>query len=241
VIAAIVLALLGTVIGVAVANSGGGHKGSGKPDPKHSATKAPARHSAGTGGSAGPSPSGGGTDTSPSSSPATSPATSPASPASPSPSGAVPAGFTTVTSDEFHFSVALPAGWHRTGTTLGGSGAIYSADGGFPQVQIDFTSSPGPNAAAAWFAQEFAVSGSSDAYHRLFIKPIGFRGYRTAADWEFLRTAKDGTKTHVLDRGFVVDGKHAYAIMISMPADQWDSATADALRQAVFASFKPVV
>ncbi|WP_225847843.1 serine/threonine-protein kinase [Streptomyces sp. HPF1205] len=245
VIALVVLAVLGTVIGIAVANSGGGHKNSGSPGTKTSPSRGAGGHSGTKGGtpSASHGGSGGtsGTSTaSPSASSGGSASASPSSGASGSPgsSGSLPAGYKTFTNDKFHFSIALPSDWHWTGTTSGDSGAIYSAHGGYPRVQVDFTSHPGKDAAAAWRANEPDVASSSNGYHFLYIKSVPYRGYRTAADWEFLRTASDGTKVHVLDRGFVTDGSHGYAIMVSMPADQWDSPSMTAMRQAFFSSFQ---
>ena len=68
----------------------------------------------------------------------------------------LPAGYTQVTDKRFHFSMAMPKGFKLTGTAGSNSGAKYSA-GGLPKLQVDFSSSPLPDAAAGWRKQEPAV------------------------------------------------------------------------------------
>ncbi|MDX6356944.1 MAG: eukaryotic-like serine/threonine-protein kinase, partial [Streptomyces sp.] len=67
-----------------------------------------------------------------------------------------------------------------------------------------------------------------------------YRGYSTAADWIFLRTQSDGTRAEVLNRGFVVDSKHAYSIMVSIPAADWTGSAATTMRNTFFSSFQSV-
>jgi len=256
--AALVIALLGTVIGVAMANSGDGTGGSG--------ASGGGQSQSGTG-TASPSASPSGSAT-PSASPSADDAKSPSSTdgsltdedsgdsgdsdsaddssaddssaSAGTGAAAVPAGYTRVTNTAYHFAIAMPTGWHKTGTTTGGSGVIYSADGHYPRVQVDYTSEPGKDAAATWRANEPYVAADSDGYQLVSIASVDYRGYRTAADWIFLRTESDGTKTKVLNRGFVVDDTHAYAIMVSIPAADWDSPAAVTMRATFFSSFASV-
>lgn len=103
---------------------------------------------------------------------------------------------------------------------------------------MDFTSSPGDSAEAAWRAQEQSVRDSSTDYERLSIESVEWRDYPTVADWEFERT-EDGQRVRVLNRGFVVDEDHGYAIMITCPADEWDGAECRTLRETAFETFQP--
>ncbi|MDF9815102.1 serine/threonine-protein kinase [Streptomyces sp. SPB162] len=241
---AVALAVLGTVIGFALANAGDGDQ---TPDSKPGATSStpgkvgdgkasptPSKGSTGTpSGPASSNPGGtGGTST------GTSAGTSSGTSGNP-PAGTgnnVPAGYRVVTAG--HFSIALPAGWHQTGSA-GKDSLIFSADGGFPRVQIDFTDQPGKDAAAAWYDIEPSVGSSSSGYRLLGIEKVDFNGYRTAADWNFLRTEKGGLKARVLNRGFVVNDHQGFAIMFSAPADQWDSAAIQQMRETFFNTFKP--
>ncbi|MCZ7458523.1 serine/threonine protein kinase [Streptomyces sp. WMMC940] len=151
---------------------------------------------------------------------------------------ALPAGYAMVSSDQFHFTMAMPKSFRRTGTAGQNSGAIFSADGGFPRVQVDFTDSPKGDAAAAWNAALFAVRGSSSGYEHLGIKPVEYRGYPTVADWSFERN-QGGQRVRVLNRGFKVDARHGYSIMISCKAGEWDGTECSTLRKTAFATFAP--
>ena len=251
VIAAVVLAiaLLGTVIGLVVANSGGSGGGSG--DTKNgstggtttTSTTAPGvtkgtgkngKNDKGKNGKGGEDDQG---DSSDNSQGSTQPTTGDPSAPSSAP-GAVPAGWHKVTIAKYHFSIALPRGWRQTATTPGGGGAIFSASGGYPRVQVDFTASPGNDAAADWRAHEPGVASETPGYKLIGIDgTVDYRGYRTVADWDFLRSS-GGQKLHVKDRGFVVDSSHGYAIMVSLPVSQWGTPEGATLRGGFFTSFK---
>ncbi|AZM48190.1 serine/threonine protein kinase [Streptomyces sp. WAC 06738] len=153
-----------------------------------------------------------------------------------------PDGYATLTEPEFKFSVALPDGWKRTATSPGGGGAIFSGSSSFPRVQIDFTSQPNNTEGGAlsnWQEIEGDVSSSSSGYRKISMKEIEWRGYPTVADWQFSRV-QDGQRIRVLDRGFAVDDNHGYAIMISCPESEWNGAECRGLRDTAFETFKPV-
>ncbi|WP_412180336.1 serine/threonine-protein kinase [Streptomyces yangpuensis] len=153
--------------------------------------------------------------------------------------GALPAGFVLVTEPGFHFSMAMPEGFKRTGTAGENSGGIFSRDGGFPRIQVDFTGNPGDDAALAWIKLAPAVGGSSKGYRQIRIDKTEYRGYPTVADWEFERE-HGGVKMRVLNRGFKTDATHGYAIMISCPADQWDGPECTQMREVAFQTFRPL-
>ncbi|MET8328310.1 serine/threonine-protein kinase [Streptomyces sp. NPDC005181] len=151
---------------------------------------------------------------------------------------ALPDGYRTVTNKQFHFTMAMPKNFTRYKIAGSNSGQIYAVDGGFPRVQIDYNSSPGQDAAAAWNAARSAVAASSDGYRHLGIRKIEFNGYPTVADWEFERT-QQGQRIRVLNRGFRADDTHGYSIMISCKASEWNSKECRTLRETAFATFKP--
>jgi hypothetical protein len=150
----------------------------------------------------------------------------------------LPDGYKGMTDSRFHFAMALPEGWHRTGIAGQNSGGIYSKSGGFPRIQVDFTSSPGPDAVAAWKSQERVVARTSSGYRKLYIKEVGYRDYPTVADWAFLRD-QSGERVRVLNRGFRVDGDHGYAIMITCRKGAWDKPECKTLRDTAFRTFQP--
>ncbi|MDH6541558.1 serine/threonine-protein kinase [Streptomyces sp. SPB4] len=261
----VVLAVLGTLIGYLVSggdkDSGRKNEGKGGPTPVASGAKSP-------GGQAPASPPAASPAATPGSSPSAgaSPAASGGAPSgdpgqgqsqgqgqgqdagqgqssqgqgtSPgNPGGALPAGFSTVTDLRYHFSMGMPEGFHQTDTAGQDSGAIYSRDGGFPRIQVDYTDSPGSDARAAWLEIAPGVAGSSKGYHLVRLESVDYRGYPTVADWEFEREQK-GVKVRVLDRGFRMDAKHGYAIMITCAADQWDGPECTQLRNTAFQTFQ---
>ncbi|ONK12002.1 serine/threonine-protein kinase [Streptomyces sp. MP131-18] len=151
-----------------------------------------------------------------------------------------PAGYAEVVDGDFNFSMSLPRGWERTGIAGQNSGAIYSApDGSAPKVQVDFNSSPGEDAEAAWRSLEPAVRQNSTDYELISLETIEWRDYPTVADWQFERTER-GERVRVLNRGFRVDDDRGYAVMITCPAEEWDDASCRTLRETAFATFQPL-
>ncbi|HZG02129.1 MAG TPA: serine/threonine-protein kinase [Streptomyces sp.] len=151
----------------------------------------------------------------------------------------LPDGFAQVVDDRFHFSMAMPSGYERTDIAGQNSGGIYTPPGGgYPKIQVDFNGSPGSSAAGAWRSLEPAVRGSSSGYSLIGIKSVDWRGYPTVADWTFERTEK-GKRVRVLNRGFRVDSRHGYAIMITCEADAWNGEKCRTARETAFRTFRP--
>ncbi|MGW8357045.1 protein kinase domain-containing protein [Streptomyces wedmorensis] len=150
----------------------------------------------------------------------------------------LPAGYAVVTNARFHFSMAMPSSFKLSAIAGYDSGGIFSENGGFPRVQVDFNDSPKDDAAAAWAAAMTGVAATSNGYKHIGIRTVSYKGYPTVADWEFERTQK-GVRVHVLNRGFKVDAKHGYSIMITCKADEWNGAECRTLRETAFATFTP--
>ncbi|MFD4372792.1 serine/threonine-protein kinase [Streptomyces sp. NPDC058486] len=154
------------------------------------------------------------------------------------PGAALPAGYSLVTNDRFHFSMAMPSSFTMRAIDGYKGGAIWSENGGFPRVQVDFNASPKDDAKAAWAAALGGVRLTSTKYQHIRIDSVSYKGYPTVADWEFERTQK-GVRVHVLNRGFKVDAKHGYSIMITCKAEEWNGAECRTLRETAFATFSP--
>ncbi|MER7520100.1 serine/threonine-protein kinase [Streptomyces sp. NPDC126499] len=151
----------------------------------------------------------------------------------------LPPGYVMVTNDRFHFRMAMPASFKLAAIAGQNSGGIFHAGGsGFPRVQVDFNDSPKDDAAAAWRAAMTAVAATSNGYKHIGIRPVAYKGYPTVADWEFERT-QNGMRIRILNRGFKVDADHGYSIMVSCRADAWDAAECKTLRETAFATFSP--
>lgn len=248
IIAAVVLvALLGTILYVAL---GGGQDGEG--DQSKGGTSGGTTASAGstTGGGSDPSTDTGTSNGDPSQQGGgDKPAASSGGKGGTTPTGTpggggtggaqLPAGYVMVTNDRFHFRMAMPASFKLAAIAGENSGGIFHAGGaGFPRVQVDFNDSPRDDAVTAWQAAVTVVAGSSNGYKHIGIRPVEYKGYPTVADWEFERDQK-GMRIRILNRGFKVDAGHGYSIMISCKADAWDAAECKTLRETAFATFSP--
>lgn len=151
--------------------------------------------------------------------------------------GTAPGGYRLVTNARFRFAIAVPRSWRFTGIAGQGSGAKYAGKDGGTRVQVDYTAAPGSDAAGAWRAADRGMT--LPGYKRLSIEDVDYRGYRTAADWEFTYTSGGG-KLRVLNRGFVVDDTHGYSVMVTAPASEWNSAANRQARKTFFATFEQV-
>jgi serine/threonine protein kinase len=139
--------------------------------------------------------------------------------ASPSASanGAAPAGFT-MYRDPSGFSVAVPKGWsarQHSATAVDIKDPDSSAF-----LRIDQTSQPKSDPKADWERQEPSVKSRLPGYQRIRIDSVDYKSW-PAADWEF--TFGTSSTTHVLNRGFVTDSSHGYALYLSTPDDQWNA------------------
>ncbi|MEW1627435.1 serine/threonine-protein kinase [Streptomyces sp. NPDC089173] len=155
------------------------------------------------------------------------------------PGGSLPAGYEKVTDDRFHFTMAMPGNFRRTGIAGSNSGGIYNAErGSFPRVQVDFNGSPKDDAAAAWSGAVASVKLFSDDYKHIGIEKVEYNGYPTVADWTFERS-HNGVRVRVVNRGFKVDAQRGYSIMISCKVDEWDGDACRTLRETAYATFTP--
>jgi hypothetical protein len=244
VVVLLVLAGIGVGIAFALGGSGGGSGSKGGSGGRHAAKHAKAagtavrnendKAAADPAGSASPAAS-----TSPAAS--GSPKTTATSGAPKHSASAVPAGYHRYTSPE-GFSIALPDGWHLVGGNGYGSGSVFAGPGGakgtHTRLQIDWTGKPGTDAAANWRSEESAVKGKFPGYHRVRLTAVDYRGYRTAADWEFTYTS-GGTTMHALNRGFVTDAHHGYAIYLTAPDSGWHGGHTAHMLQTFLKTFKP--
>jgi eukaryotic-like serine/threonine-protein kinase len=231
VIAAIVIALLGTVIGVALGDSGGG-KGDSKNGGHGARSDGKAAGSAPkTSGAAGSSA--GAESASPSS---TASASSSASkPGTAAGGAALPPGWTTY-HDREGFSIALPRGWKRVGDDGYGVGSRFRGSGG-ANLLVDWTHSPGKSALGTWRKDAGQARNTMSGYHQIKVVAADYRGY-DVADWEYTRQ-EQGKPVHVLNRGMVTGPGHGYALMFTAPAGEWNSAANRLARTTFFATFKP--
>ncbi|WP_433413385.1 protein kinase domain-containing protein [Microtetraspora malaysiensis] len=145
------------------------------------------------------------------------PATSPSPSQTPSPvqSTEIPKGWKRYT-DKTGFSIALPKGWKEYNRD---SGNVYFRGSDRSQyLQIGYTSTPGNDALKDWKNQERTAQYRFGGYKKIGIRKVDY--FLDAADWEFTWRPWSGD-ARVINRGFVTDKNHGYAIFWKTKAKRW--------------------
>jgi hypothetical protein len=130
----------------------------------------------------------------------------------------------------------VPAGWHRYQgpggfvvyvpfdytTRRDGTMVYFDEKNGSRLLGIDQSDTPKSDPVKDWQRQAAYRSGQGDwdDYHQIKIVHVDY--FRTAADWEWTYN-NGGTRTHVVNRGFVTGKKQAHAIYWSTPESQWNA------------------
>ncbi|TDU06126.1 serine/threonine protein kinase [Streptomyces sp. 846.5] len=130
-------------------------------------------------------------------------------------------------------TVEIPVGW----TLVSSSATSWKYHGPAGTLQLDSTSTPGNSAVGAWRSEEAAISGRFPGYRRIALHTVVYRGW-DAADWEWTYS-QAGTTLHSLNRGFVPDATHGYAIYWTAPDATWNDARNQQLLNRFFSSFQP--
>ncbi|MEU0245801.1 protein kinase [Streptomyces sp. NPDC006235] len=112
------------------------------------------------------------------------------------------------------YSIGLPKGW-KYGST-GAAGDRFTGPNG-QKLLIAWTSTPKGDPVADWKSQERYMQRAQ--YKKIRIEQVDYRGWNTA-DWEFTYV-ESGTKYRTIDRGFVVDDRQGYALMYTAKAAGW--------------------
>ncbi|MBB1244665.1 serine/threonine protein kinase [Streptomyces durbertensis] len=151
----------------------------------------------------------------------------------------LPGGYAVRTDDRFRFSMAMPEDWSRVNIKGRNSGGEYAERRGVvPKVQVDFTNSPTGSALRAWQLLEAAVAAASTDYRKIEMESVEWRDYPTVSDWHFERR-EHGERVRVLNRGFKVDDRHGYAIVVTCKVSEWDGEECTTLRETAFRTFEP--
>ncbi|WP_042420153.1 hypothetical protein [Streptacidiphilus anmyonensis] len=132
-------------------------------------------------------------------------------------------------------SLEVPTTW--SASSQGADKTTYTGPAG--SLVVEFTPHPvKAGALAAWQSEEPGVAASLSDYHLVKLaRVVGWHGW-DAADWEW--TFRSGlVERHSLNRGFVVDPSHAYAIYWTAPEVSWQTGRSAELLARFFASFQP--
>ncbi|MFI2643134.1 serine/threonine-protein kinase [Streptomyces sp. NPDC018610] len=130
------------------------------------------------------------------------------------------------------YSIGLPKGWKYAYAADAGD-RFTGPDG--QKLLVAWTSQPKSDPVADWKRQEPDMIRSE--YRRIRIEKVGYRGWNTA-DWEFTYV-DDGTKYRSVDRGFVTDSTHGYALMYTAKAGDWGDDLRRDTWQTLTKSFEP--
>jgi serine/threonine protein kinase len=148
-------------------------------------------------------------------------------PTDPSPSTApAETGWTTYEGSN-GFSVDYPEGWEVVEGSVDGDSVDFRAPEGDRYLRVDWTDSPGPDAAAAWEDASESFGSSHDNYEEVRIEETSFADSDNAAEWEATWT-EGGASLHMIDLGFVTpDGAWGFALNWVANEDVWADSLAD--------------
>ncbi len=159
---------------------------------------------------------------------------------SPSGSGGPPPGFRTHRAPE-GFSVALPEGWKRLGTsdTAGLAYRVtFGAEADPRTLAVTYSERVGADAVAVWRDDVEPRLERSGGYERIGgIRARTYQG-REAADMEWY-AEDDGARVRTFGRGFLLGGGRGFSLRWTTPAADWDDpASREALR-TFLRTFRP--
>ncbi|MEU6253955.1 serine/threonine-protein kinase [Streptomyces sp. NPDC047043] len=143
---------------------------------------------------------------------------------SPSPSGnALPAGFHRYTAPE-GFSIALPKGWKRQGTSRVDDlsyRVFFGAKDDPRSLAVTYSKVVGSDPVAVWRDDVEPELQQYAGYRRIGqIKATTYQGDK-AADMEWLSEV-DGKQVHTFGRGFLLGGGRGFSLRWTTPAADWD-------------------
>ncbi|MFC5906909.1 serine/threonine-protein kinase [Streptacidiphilus monticola] len=126
--------------------------------------------------------------------------------------------------------IQIPLGW----TLESSSATAWKYRGPAGVLDLEFTPTPLTKLGAlgAWQQEEPHVAGTCSDYRRIELKQVAYRGW-DAADWQWVCGSH-----RALNRGFVVDASHGYAIYWTAPALTWESKRNQELLRRFFSSFR---
>ncbi|MFF5856021.1 protein kinase [Streptomyces sp. NPDC012751] len=130
------------------------------------------------------------------------------------------------------YSIGLPEGWKYR--SAGTAGDRYTGPRG-QKLLVAWTGTPKGDPVADWRNQERYMV--REQYRKVRIEKVGYRGWNTA-DWEFTYR-EDGTRYRTIDRGFVVNGHLGYALMYTAKDADWHGDLREDTWKTLTKTFEP--
>ena len=155
--------------------------------------------------------------------PATTTTAEPAATTAPTTTAAVqvPAGWATHTDKDTGYVAAYPAGWQVKDRSGNRTDFVDPATGAY--LRVDWTDSPGDDAAADWERQSDAFAQRHEGYEELGITRTTYKGSTNAALWEY-RYRDGGATLHAYNLGFVLPSKsYGFALNFQASEGQWQA------------------
>ena len=131
----------------------------------------------------------------------------------------VPAGWTEYTDPETGYRIAHPEGWTISDDSVDSSSTDFEDPASSTYLRVDWTDTPGTDAAAAWEAQAASFSQTHDDYQEITIEDTSFKGADTAAIWEFTYS-EGGATLHAIDLGFAWED-YGFALNFQTLEEDW--------------------
>lgn len=155
----------------------------------------------------------------PSATPTQSPSPSPTPTAS-----ATPAGDTTAfTIGDTGFVIDRPSDWTEVPESTDDDSVDFRDPTTGTYLRVDWTDTPGDDAAQAWRDLEKSFASRHDNYRRVRIEDVDFQDFEEAALWEFTWTS-GGTQLHAYDLGVVAnDGSNGFALNFVTREENWEA------------------
>jgi hypothetical protein len=154
---------------------------------------------------------------------------SPAATSTPSPSptptaSPTPAEDTTsFTIGDTGFAIDRPADWTEVPQPTDADSVDFRDPETGTYLRVDWTDTPGDDAAEAWRDLERGFRQRHDNYRRIRIEEVDFKDFEEAALWEFTWTS-DGTQLHAYDLGVVTnDGDDGFALNFVTREENWEA------------------
>ena len=152
--------------------------------------------------------------------------TTSAPPSTTVPAGTLPAGWSSYADPSGAYTIGHPPGWEVQPVAANRTDFRDPATGTF--VRVEWTDTPGPDAAGAWREAEPGFRSRNANYEPLGIAEVPYRDY-PAAMWEFRHGS--GETLHTGNLGFIAAGR-GYALMLRAPESEWTAV------QPTFEQFK---
>jgi serine/threonine protein kinase len=134
---------------------------------------------------------------------------------------AVPSDWVRYEDPAYGWSISKPPEWDVDPQSVDETSVDLRDPESGAYLRVDWTTTPGDSAVAAWRQQAESFAASHADYAEIGIAPAEFRTW-PAATWEFTYT-ESGAALHAVDLGFVIDDEYGFALYFQTHAEDWES------------------